>query len=199
MADAPFNEDAAPLLVSVRADTQAFAGDVAQLRASLEGSLGQGAAKAGNLIETSLVRAVTTGKLSFDTLRTTALSALDSIAASALKIGLNALIGGSSSGSGSSLGSLLGSLLGGLLTGSPGRATGGPVSPGQAYMVGERGPELFVPTASGRIDNGAASGGGRDVRVAITVNAGAGQAPGALQQSSRQVARAVRMALADDR
>lgn len=202
MADWPTTADTAtdpvadtgPLMVSVRADTQAFAGDVAQLRASLEDSLGQGAAKAGNLIETSLVRAVTSGKLSFDTLRTTALSALDSIAASALKIGIGAVIGGSGSG-----GSSLGSLLAGLVSGSPGRATGGPVSPGQAYMVGERGPELFVPTASGRIDNGSASGGGRDVRVAITVNAGAGQAPGALQQSSRQVARAVKAALADDR
>lgn len=198
MADWP-TDDTTPLMLGVRADTRAFAGDVAQLRASLEGSLGQGAAKAGNLIEASLVRAVTSGKLGFDTLRTTALSALDSIASSALKIGLNALIGGSGGGAGSSLGGLLGGLLGG----APGRATGGPVSPGRAYMVGERGPELFVPTASGRIDTGAGggatTGAGRDVRVAITINAAAGQAPGALQQSSRQVARAVRMALADDR
>jgi hypothetical protein len=31
------------------------------------------------------------------------------------------------------------------------RASGGPVSAGQPYMVGERGPELFVPTAAGNI------------------------------------------------
>jgi hypothetical protein len=35
------------------------------------------------------------------------------------------------------------------------------------------------------------------VRVAITINAPAGSAPAAMQQSSRQVARAVRAALAD--
>ena len=35
--------------------------------------------------------------------------------------------------------------------GLPGRATGGPVSAGRAYRVGERGPEYFVPTSSGRI------------------------------------------------
>jgi hypothetical protein len=33
----------------------------------------------------------------------------------------------------------------------PGRAKGGPVSSGQTYMVGERGPELFVPGRSGTI------------------------------------------------
>lgn len=32
-----------------------------------------------------------------------------------------------------------------------GRATGGPVSRGSAYMVGENGPELFMPTQSGNI------------------------------------------------
>lgn len=44
-----------------------------------------------------------------------------------------------------------GGLLGGLFGGVPGRAIGGPVSAGQPYMVGERGPELFVPNGAGRI------------------------------------------------
>jgi hypothetical protein len=64
-------------------------------------------------------------------------------------------------------------------------------------MVGERGPELFVPTAGGRIEPVAAAGAAREVRVAITINAAAGAAPGVLAQSSRQVARAVRAALAE--
>ena len=39
-----------------------------------------------------------------------------------------------------------------------GRANGGPVSGGQSYLVGERGPELFTPGSSGYITpNGAAS------------------------------------------
>lgn len=42
----------------------------------------------------------------------------------------------------------------------PGRAAGGPVSQWTPYMVGERGPEMFVPGASGRIVPNHALGGG---------------------------------------
>jgi len=50
------------------------------------------------------------------------------------------------------------------------------------------------------VPNGeAATGGARDVRVAITVQAGGGVgAPDALARSGRQVARAVRAALRED-
>jgi tape measure domain-containing protein len=41
----------------------------------------------------------------------------------------------------------------------PGRATGGPVSSGSPYVVGERGPELFVPNGSGTIIPNSAMGG----------------------------------------
>jgi phage-related minor tail protein len=91
------------------------------------------------------------------------------------------------------LGSLLTSLLGGLL-GAPGRATGGPVAPGRAYLVGERGPELFVPTASGRVET-MRPGGAREVRVNVTINAPGGGEARALSASGRQVARAVKAAL----
>ena len=191
------DEEIDRLVIGVRADTAGFARDVAAMRSSLEGPLGQGAEKAGRSIETSLTRALASGRLGFDTLRSTALAALGEIGAGALRLGLGAVVG---SGGGGSLSGTLGSLLGGAL-GLPGRATGGPVAPGRGYLVGERGPEMFVPTSSGRIESGAAAtdGGARDVRVAITVNAGAGEAAGALRQSSRQVARAVRAALAEDR
>jgi len=43
-----------------------------------------------------------------------------------------------------------GSITGGLL-GAIFRANGGPVSAGKNYIVGERGPEMFVPNAGGRI------------------------------------------------
>ena len=42
-------------------------------------------------------------------------------------------------------------LLGGLMGGLPGFADGGPVTAGAPIIVGERGPELFVPAAGGRI------------------------------------------------
>lgn len=65
------------------------------------------------------------------------------------------------SGSNGAPGGLLGGLLGGLI---PGRATGGPVSAGKPYIVGEKRPELFVPNTSGRIIPkvpAGVSGGGR--------------------------------------
>ena len=54
----------------------------------------------------------------------------------------------------------------------PGRAVGGPVSGGSPYIVGERGPELFVPGSSGSIIPNNKMGGG--ARINITVNAGMG-------------------------
>ena len=50
-----------------------------------------------------------------------------------------------------------------------GRALGGPVTGGQQYMVGERGPELFVPNQSGSIVPNNALGG----QINVTVQAGA--------------------------
>ncbi len=184
------------LMVGLRADTQGFAADAAAMQASLQGSLGTGADKAGTLIENSLARAVRTGKLGFDDLGKTALTVLNDIAAQAVKGGLAALFGGGASGGGSGggLASLATGLLGSLL-GLPGRATGGPVSPGRAYQVGEQGPELFVPTSAGSIVPAGASS-GRAVQVAISVNAPPGAEPQALARSGRQVARAVARALA---
>lgn len=49
----------------------------------------------------------------------------------------------------------------------PGRASGGPVSAGAPYMVGERGPELFVPERSGRI---VANGAGSTTVIAPVIN-----------------------------
>lgn len=184
------DEEIERLMVSVRADTQGFARDVAAMRGELDGPLAKGVERAGRLIESSLLRAVRTGKLGFEDLKRVALSVLADIATAALRTGLDAILHGS--GRKDAPGGLL-AAIGGLF-GAPGRATGGPVSPGRPYWVGERGPELFVPASSGRID-AAPGGGGREVRVAITVNAAGGAAPETLARSSRQVARAVRAAL----
>ncbi len=57
----------------------------------------------------------------------------------------------------------LGSIHG--IFGNGGKAVGGPVAGGTPYLVGEKGPELFVPKASGTIvpNNKLLSGGGRAV------------------------------------
>ncbi len=49
-----------------------------------------------------------------------------------------------------------------------GRAMGGPVSSGTSYVVGERGPELFVPNTSGTIvPNGGGGGGGSTINLTV--------------------------------
>jgi phage-related minor tail protein len=181
------DEEIETLIVGVRADTAAFAKDVKDMRGQLEGPFAAGVERAGRMLETALVRAIRTGKLGFDDLKRIALSAMEEIAAAAIRSGIGAVLsGGGKSGGG------IGGLLVGLL-GLPGRAAGGPVAPGRPYLVGERGPELFVPTSSGRVE--ARGDGARDIRVSISVNAPAGAEPRALAQSSRQVARAVKRAL----
>ena len=49
-----------------------------------------------------------------------------------------------------------------------GRAAGGPVSSGTSYVVGERGPELFVPNTAGTIiPNGGSGGGGNTINLTV--------------------------------
>jgi len=182
------DEEIERLVVSVRADTSAFAQDVKAMRGELDGGLVEGAKRAGRDVENALVRALRTGRLGFEELRRTALAAMAEIANVSIRDGLGALLGGG--GKAGSIGTLLAGLLG-----ASGRAIGGPVAPGRPYWVGERGPELFVPTASGRVEPAASAGQGRNVSVTINLNAPAGSEARALQQSGRQVARAVKAAL----
>ena len=180
------------LVIGIRADTSGFARDVAGIKEQLDGPLASSADHAGKAIESALAKALKTGSLGFDDLRKVALSTLAEIAASAIKTDLTGLFGGGSSGGGGILSSLA-SAAGSLFGGAPGRATGGPVTGGSAYLVGERGPELFVPTAAGRI----ATGGGQGGPVSITVNVATPRdaAPAMMQRTGAQVARAVRQAL----
>lgn len=71
----------------------------------------------------------------------------------------------------------LGNYIGGMFSGifGGGKATGGPVSGGTTYMVGEKGPELFTPSGSGNItpNHKLSSSGGGD-NIALTYNIGSG-------------------------
>jgi phage-related minor tail protein len=66
---------------------------------------------------------------------------------------------------------------------------GGSVSAGQPYLVGERGPELFMPGRSGGIAPAGSFGGGVQVgAVNITVqNTGENLSPAAQKQIASQV------------
>lgn len=173
-----------PVLVRVRTDAVAFARDMAALRDEMTGTLGAGADAAGRGIAGALARAARSGRLEFEDLARVAARALGEIAASALRVGGTP---------GQPLGAGLGGLLQGAVTaalGLPGRATGGPVAPGAAYVVGERGPELFVPTSSGRVD---AIGRGPVAPVNVTINMAVPRGANAeqMERSGRQIAREV--------
>ena len=69
------------------------------------------------------------------------------------------------------------------------RADGGPVSAGGAYLVGERGPEVFRPNVGGTVQP---MGGAAPVVVNVMVDGG----PQALLRSEAQVARMLARAAA---
>jgi phage-related minor tail protein len=186
------------LMIDVRASTQGFQSDIETMRSAVDTTLGGGFAKAGDVLERGLLSAIRRGSLGFDDLKRAALQTMDEIAAQALRSGIGSLFAGgaAAAGGGGGIGQLLSGVVGSLF-GLPGRATGGPVAPGRGYVVGERGPELFVPTSAGRVEM-PASGGTRDVRVSIQLAAPRGTtAPTALRRSSRQVASAVRRSLSN--
>jgi len=82
------------------------------------------------------------------------------------------------------------------------RAIGGSVQNGSPYMVGERGPELFIPNSQGSIVPNSRMGGGGGVTVNQTINVSTG-----VQQTVRaeiatlmpQIANAAKGAVADAR
>ena len=76
--------------------------------------------------------------------------------------------------------------------GIPQRANGGPVSSGQTYMVGERGPELFVPGRSGTIVANDKMGGG--VNVVVNVDASGSKVEGD-EQEGKQLGRLIAAAI----
>ena len=176
------------LVVKVRADTSGFMASLAEIEREVDGPLAQGIERAGGSIERALTRAAVTGKFGFEDLRRVALSALADIAANALRTD----IGGARGGGGGLVGALAGAI--GSLFGAPGRATGGTVSGGRPYMVGERGPELFVPASAGRIETRGAGRGPVNVTINVAVPRDAN--PGVMAQTANQVARAVRQQLA---
>lgn len=101
------------------------------------------------------------------------------------------------------LSGVLDSALGNLFPGSqmpfPGRAMGGTVTAGQPYMVGERGPELFVPGQTGTIvSNGQMGGAGTVINQTINVTTGVQQTVRAeIMTLMPQIANATKAAVAD--
>lgn len=85
----------------------------------------------------------------FDSLETAIVKQLASAALNKLISALGSLGSSGGEGGGGGGGGFFSSLIGGLFGG--GKAAGGPVAPGVSYLVGEQGPETFVPGTSGTI------------------------------------------------
>lgn len=125
--------------------------------------------RAGAGLARSLARAAADGEISLAELARAVLAAI------------NAAAGGRAGGLSDAIARAAGSMFSGA------RADGGPVIGGGAYLVGERGPELFRPAASGAVEPAASQG----VIVNVRVNGGAE----ALLRSESQIAQALARAV----
>jgi phage-related minor tail protein len=178
------------LVVNVRADTQGLKQSLGAARGDFD-ALAVGAQNAAGRMERAFEKFLRTGEFNFESLKGVALGVLSDIANAALKSGIDALFGGGKGGGGGLGTILVSSLLGAI--GLPGRATGGTVSSNTPYLVGERGPELFVPNGYGRVEP-LRSGDTRGVNITINMQ-GSGSEPRQMARSANQVAVAVRRAL----
>lgn len=88
-------------------------------------------------MEHSIARAVVAGRTSFSEFVTSVLHDLDRLAARSYLT--------------QPLEGMLSQLVSSIVPVSGARAAGGPVEAGNAYLVGENGPEMFVPNTSGAI------------------------------------------------
>ena len=94
---------------------------------------------------------------------------LNSVADKFLDIGLNLALYGNPGGSFTKGSGLLGSIF---------KASGGPVKGGSPYVVGEKGPELFVPNSHGNIVPNNEMGGGANIVVNVDASGSSVQGDG---------------------
>jgi phage-related minor tail protein len=96
-------------------------------------------------------------------------------------------------------GTSTGGSTGNYLLGAP-KAVGGPVSSGRPYIVGENGPELFVPSAGGQVVPNGRMGGGGSVNQTINITTGVAQTVRAeILNLMPQIAESAKAAVADSR
>ncbi len=124
--------------------------------------------RAGQGMARSLARAAADGEVSLAELARAVLAAVNAAA-----------------GGGGGLSEAIARAVGSIFGGS--RAEGGPVLAGSAYLVGERGPEVFRPQAGGTIEPVVAGG----MTVNVTVEGGAPALLRSEAQIAQMLARAV--------
>ncbi len=114
-----------------------------------------------NIISDNFTRAIMDG----ENLRDTMANIGREIVAMTLKMLIFKAVMAGAGFSGVSLGGTPGKSAAAATTPVPGRAHGGPVTAGQPFLVGERGPELFVPGQNGNVVSNKNMGGGVVVNI----------------------------------
>lgn len=147
----------------------ALKGPAEEAARSIEGAF----TRAGEGMARSLTRAALDGKLTLQDLAAAVLAAVNAAAAA--------------SGGGKGLGETISQAVSAAFSGA--RADGGPVTAGGGYLVGERGPEVFRPFASGEVQP--VGGGG----LTVNFNAPRESAPN-LVRSEAQIAQMLARAVA---
>ena len=136
-------------------------------------AIGEAFGRAGDSLTRSLARAAADGEVSLAELARAVLNAV------------NAAAGSQGGGLSAAIQSVMSSFGGA-------RADGGPVLGGGAYLVGERGPEVFRPTTGGEIGPvGGMAGSGGGVTVNVAVDGGAPALLRSEAQIAQMLARAV--------
>ena len=124
--------------------------------------------RAGQSIETALTRAAQSGELSFSTM-------VDAILRDLSRIATERFVTGPIDG--------LVDQLAARLPFFGARAEGGPVQTGGAYLVGERGPEIFTPSSAGQVGSAAP--------IHVTINLQGRAAAETVTRSDTQIATAL--------
>jgi phage-related minor tail protein len=165
-----------PLDQSLSAAGDALAAFVGGPVQSATSSIETAVKRSFSSVENTIARAVLSGKTSMDQLVGAILADFDRIATTQFIV--------------KPIESVLTSIAGAILPVGGARAAGGPVDAGTPYLVGEQGPELFVPNSAGAIAPNSSFG-----RPSITVNVTARDAQSFLKSES-QVAAMLSRALA---
>ena len=144
----------------------------------------------GKSVEEGMVQGLTDAVMGTKSLSEAATGVLNNLKRQLIEVaaqravsGIGNFVGGLFGGGKKGGGGGIGGFLGGLFK----RQAGGPVSRGQSYLVGERGPEVFTPSKSGRISPNSAMGGGTVNNITINVDAGGADTQGSSEQGGREL------------
>lgn len=152
---------------------------VAEASAALDG-LREPAERAADAIQEAF------GRASESIVRSLGRAAADGeVSLAELAKALLAVLNASSGGAGGGLSGAIAGAISGVFSGS--RADGGPVQAGGAYLVGERGPEVFRPAVSGSVE----ASFGQLITVNFRLDGGAPAVLRSEAQISQMLARAV--------